>query len=267
MPYQALAKQREAQRVYANECRAAWLKGQPCRRCGKFKPRSIYRLPGAPKHSWSRSGPSHQRLTVLCHDCRAQGRREMLGEQEAAARDRKNVRERARYHEPKSANPFKPGERVTWSAKGLSALQPRWPQRLGVVVGGHKYCRVLWDGIRTPVAYSWDFVARSGTQKPPKVCESPVAKASRTKALLRAGDLSPAPTPAKPPKIVWEDEPPERPRRHRHNAELTADEKRMVEENQRPMADVPPCPVHHRTRAIQTDAGFAYRCCGQPVPT
>lgn len=63
---------------------------------------------------------------------------------------------------------MKIGDRVTLSDKGRKLLNPRSPQRVGVVVGRSREPRcwsVLWDGIRTPYTY-WDgFLASPGPRR------------------------------------------------------------------------------------------------------
>jgi hypothetical protein len=93
-PYADPAKQRRAQADYVNACRAAWLAKQRCVRCKGTTALRIFRKSGSPKPSWSRSGPSHRKLTVLCQRCVRRGREELLGAEHVAAQDRKNARER-----------------------------------------------------------------------------------------------------------------------------------------------------------------------------
>lgn len=183
MAYRDPDRQREYGRRWRTARRAEWLAKEPCRRCGRLETgRRIFRLPGAPKPSWSRRGPSHTRLTVLCPGCVRQGREEM----------RTVKRQRTRRRKPA-------GERAA----------------------------------RKPRPHADEFEVRAGAG--PGV-ESHGRTFEETAARSQAA--------ARPTHAQTE----------------------LVRENARDTADVAPCPVHGRTRAVRMESGaLAYRCCGRAV--
>jgi hypothetical protein len=123
-PYADPAKQRRAQAAYAKECRAAWLARQRCVRCKGSTELRIFRKRGTPKPSWSRQGPSHLNLTVLCQPCVRRGRSELMGAAAAAVRDQKNARERERLQRRAAAERAE-ARRVAKAAKVVAARKPK----------------------------------------------------------------------------------------------------------------------------------------------